>query len=67
MRMLGEMAAANPTWARSPRYADRSLGAGRGFTIGWLYWFFWVVVARRSRRSPARRSSALGPGRPAVG
>jgi GABA permease len=44
MRMLGEMAAANPTSGSFSAYADQALGRWAGFTIGWLYWFFWVVV-----------------------
>ncbi len=44
MRMLGEMAAANPSSGSFSTYADRALGRWAGFTIGWLYWFFWVVV-----------------------
>ncbi|MGW7352917.1 amino acid permease [Streptomyces sp. NPDC054784] len=44
MRMLGEMAAASPTSGSFSEYADRALGRWAGFTIGWLYWFFWVVV-----------------------
>ena len=67
MRMLGEMAAASPTSGSFSAYADRALGRWAGFTIGWLYWFFWSVVlaveATAGRRDPHR----LGPGRPAVG
>ncbi|WP_328538739.1 amino acid permease [Streptomyces sp. NBC_00344] len=44
MRMLGEMAAADPVSGSFSTYADRSLGRWAGFTIGWLYWFFWAVV-----------------------
>ncbi|MEU3195021.1 amino acid permease [Streptomyces sp. NPDC006992] len=44
MRMLGEMAAAQPTSGSFSTYADRALGRWAGFTIGWLYWFFWSVV-----------------------
>ncbi|MFI9104315.1 amino acid permease [Streptomyces fildesensis] len=44
MRMLGEMAVANPTSGSFSAYADRALGRWAGFSIGWLYWFFWVVV-----------------------
>jgi gamma-aminobutyrate permease len=44
MRMLGEMAAANPTSGSFSEYADQALGRWAGFSIGWLYWFFWVVV-----------------------
>ncbi|GGZ92730.1 amino acid permease [Streptomyces subrutilus] len=44
MRMLGEMAAASPNSGSFSAYADRALGRWAGFSIGWLYWFFWVVV-----------------------
>ncbi len=44
MRMLGEMSAANPTTGSFSEHADRALGPWAGFTIGWLYWWFWVVV-----------------------
>ncbi|MFE9444781.1 amino acid permease [Streptomyces sp. NPDC006602] len=44
MRMLGEMSVANPTSGSFSAYADRALGRWAGFSIGWLYWFFWVVV-----------------------
>ncbi|OAH15243.1 amino acid permease [Streptomyces jeddahensis] len=44
MRMLGEMSAANPTSGSFSSHADRALGRWAGFSIGWLYWFFWVVV-----------------------
>jgi GABA permease len=44
MRMLGEMDAASPNSGSFSAYADRALGRWAGFSIGWLYWFFWVVV-----------------------
>ncbi|GAA4801292.1 amino acid permease [Streptomyces ziwulingensis] len=44
MRMLGEMSAAHPTSGSFSAHADRALGHWAGFSIGWLYWFFWVVV-----------------------
>ncbi|MFF9144289.1 amino acid permease [Streptomyces sp. NPDC014861] len=44
MRMLGEMAAARPNSGSFSTYADQALGRWAGFSIGWLYWFFWVVV-----------------------
>ncbi|AXI10921.1 amino acid permease [Oceanobacillus sp. 143] len=44
MRMLGEMAAANPTSGSFSTYASEAIGPWAGYTIGWLYWFFWVVV-----------------------
>jgi GABA permease len=44
MRMLGEMATAHPDTGSFSTYADRSLGRWAGFSIGWLYWWFWVIV-----------------------
>jgi GABA permease len=44
MRMLGEMAAANPTVGSFAEYARRALGDRWGFAVGWLYWYFWVIV-----------------------
>jgi L-asparagine transporter-like permease len=39
MRMLGEMAVANPQVGSFAEYARRSLGGWAGFTTGWLYWY----------------------------
>jgi GABA permease len=44
MRMLGEMAAATPDSGSFSTYADRAIGPWAGFTVGWLYWWFWVLV-----------------------
>ena len=44
MRMLGEMAAAHPKLGSFTELIRRSLGEGAGFTSGWLYWYFWVIV-----------------------
>ncbi len=44
MRMLGEMATAYPDTGSFSTYADRAIGRWAGFTIGWLYWWFWVFV-----------------------
>lgn len=44
MRMLGEMAVASPDTGSFSTYASRSIGQWAGFTIGWLYWWFWVLV-----------------------
>ncbi|ANF57012.1 amino acid permease [Halotalea alkalilenta] len=44
MRMLGEMAVAQPDSGSFSTYADRAIGKWAGFTIGWLYWWFWVLV-----------------------
>jgi GABA permease len=50
MRMLGEMAAAQPTVGSFYEYArlawsDRpAIGELAGFLTGWMYWYFWVIV-----------------------
>jgi len=44
MRMLGEMAVARPDTGSFSAYADQAIGRWAGFTIGWLYWWFWVLV-----------------------
>ncbi len=44
MRMLGEMAAANPSTGSFADYAATALGGWAGFSVGWLYWYFWVIV-----------------------
>ena len=44
MRMLGEMATANPSTGSFADYARQALGDWAGFAVGWLYWYFWVVV-----------------------
>ncbi|HSN36012.1 MAG TPA: amino acid permease, partial [Arthrobacter sp.] len=44
MRMLGEMSANRPVVGSFMEYARDGLGEWAGFTIGWLYWYFWVGV-----------------------
>ncbi|KAB2332246.1 amino acid permease [Cytobacillus depressus] len=44
MRLLGEMATANPTSGSFSEYARDTIGPWAGVTVGWLYWFQWVVV-----------------------
>jgi GABA permease len=44
MRMLGEMAVANPAVGSFIEYCRTALGPQAGFTIGWLYWWFWAIV-----------------------
>ena len=39
MRMLGEMATANPSTGSFADYARRALGGWAGFSVGWLYWY----------------------------
>jgi GABA permease len=44
MRMLGEMATANPSTGSFADYARDALGGWAGFSVAWLYWYFWVIV-----------------------
>jgi GABA permease len=44
MRMLGEMATANPSTGSFADYARQALGGWAGFSAGWLYWYYWVIV-----------------------
>ncbi|WP_394235273.1 amino acid permease [Niallia oryzisoli] len=44
MRMLGEMAVVNPDSGSFSTYAHNAMGPWAGFTIGWLYWFNWVII-----------------------
>jgi GABA permease len=44
MRMLGEMAVAMPEVRSFTEFARAGLGNWAGFSVGWLYWYFWVIV-----------------------
>jgi AAT family amino acid transporter/GABA permease len=44
MRMLGEMTTALPKVRSFTEFARAGLGDGAGFVVGWLYWYFWVLV-----------------------
>ncbi|WP_433136434.1 amino acid permease [Actinomadura nitritigenes] len=44
MRMLAEMATAQPARGSFAEYARVAIGDGAGFVVGWTYWYFWVVV-----------------------
>ena len=44
MRMLGEMAVALPQLRSFGDFVRTGLGDWAGFVVGWLYWYFWVVV-----------------------
>ncbi|MGC1521121.1 MAG: amino acid permease [Steroidobacteraceae bacterium] len=44
MRMLGEMTTALPHIRSFTEFARAGLGDGAGFVVGWLYWYFWVLV-----------------------
>jgi GABA permease len=44
MRMLAEMAVANPSTGSFADYARNAMGGWAGFSVAWLYWYFWVIV-----------------------
>jgi GABA permease len=44
MRMLGEMAVDMPQVRSFTEFSRAALGNWAGFSVGWLYWYFWVVV-----------------------
>lgn len=44
MRMISEMAMAMPGVQTFPEFARVGVGDWAGFLVGWLYWYFWVVV-----------------------
>src|SRR3954454_6422814 len=44
MRMLGEMAVAHPSTGSFADYAGAAMGDWARFVVGWLYWYFWVIV-----------------------
>src|ERR1700755_2472739 len=44
MRMLAEMAVANPSTGSFADYARNAMGNWAGVSVCWLYWYFWVIV-----------------------
>lgn len=44
MRMIGEMATMHPGQRAFTELARLGLGRWAGFTAGWLYWYFWIIV-----------------------
>ncbi|BCQ51364.1 GABA permease [Burkholderia gladioli] len=62
MRMLGEMAIAQPDSGSFSTYADRAIGHWAGFSIGWLYWWFWVLVIPIEATAAATILNAWFPG-----
>jgi L-asparagine transporter-like permease len=44
MRMLGEMAVDMPQVRSFTEFTRVAFGNWAGFSVGWLYWYFWAVV-----------------------
>ena len=64
MRMLGEMATASPQIGSFAEYARTALGDWAGFAVGWLYWYFWVVVLAVEAQAGALILKTFIPGVP---
>lgn len=45
IRAIGEMAVARPSQGSVAEYPRLALGNWAGFSVGWLYWYFWMVIA----------------------
>lgn len=44
MRMMAEMACAQPGARSFVEFVRAGLGSGTAFVAGWLYWYFWILV-----------------------
>ncbi|MFE0026092.1 amino acid permease [Amycolatopsis sp. NPDC059021] len=44
MRMLAEMTVAKPALGSFYVYAREAMGNRAGFAVGWMYWYFFVIV-----------------------
>ncbi len=44
MRCLGEMAVSRPDIRSFTEFSRAGFGNWAGFTVGWLYWYFWIIV-----------------------
>ncbi|AKS31048.1 amino acid permease [Mycolicibacterium goodii] len=44
LRMLGEMVVAKPRAGAFADYARMGIGPWAGFTLGWLYWYYYVII-----------------------
>jgi GABA permease len=64
MRMLGEMATANPSTGSFADYARKAMGGWAGFSVGWLYWYFWVIVVGFEAVAGAKVITYWLPGMP---
>ncbi|BDH58675.1 amino acid permease [Tsukamurella sp. PLM1] len=64
MRMLAEMAVSNPSTGSFSDYSRAALGDWAGFSTGWLYWYFWVVVVGFEAIAGAKIIQLWMPGAP---
>jgi GABA permease len=64
MRMLGEMAVAEPGRGSFAEYAALGLGPWAGFVSRWLYWYFWVFTVGAETVAGAKLLHEAGVGGP---
>lgn len=64
MRMLGELASVSPETGSFATYAHTYIGAWAGFSVGWLYWWFWAVTAAIEATAAAVIVTSWLPGLP---
>ncbi len=62
MRMMGEMAAADPSSGAFSVYAEKALGRPAGTTIGWLWWLQLVIVIAAEATAAAAIVASMWPG-----
>ncbi len=60
MRMLSEMAVAQPHIGAFTEFTRSGLGAWAGFVTGWLYWYFWAIVVAFEAIAGAKLMQDLG-------
>jgi len=59
MRMLGELAAADPNPGAFSYYVGKALGPGAGFMMGWLWWIQMTVVVAAEALAAAEGLNGL--------
>ncbi|MEA4925490.1 MAG: amino acid permease [Syntrophomonadaceae bacterium] len=64
MRQLAEMAVAHPSSGSFAVYAGDALGEWASYAIGWIYWYFWVIVIAFEATAGAATLHQLLPGIP---
>jgi GABA permease len=64
MRMLGEMAAANPASGSFSVHAERAIGPWAGFTAGWSFWFLLCVAVGLEAIGASKIMTGWFPGTP---
>ena len=64
MRMLGKMAIAQPAVGSFAEYSRIFLGEWAGFSVGWVYAYFWTIVVAVEARAGALILNAFFPSIP---